>query len=542
MNVFDATGNEIRSFDSDDQEDYAVTFGSTLYDDYRVRIARLYHDTYPYTIEYIIEYSINGYLTWPLWMPQEEHASVENSLFAVTVPAESPLRYFSNRGLHPEVEDLGGKKKYVWRASHLKSFESEPVGPSISEQYDYVAIAPTTFEIEGYRGDLNSWSSFGKWYVGLAQGRQTLPPDAKADVEKLITGVADPREKVRILYAHLQNTTRYISVQLGIGGWQPFDAQYVANRKYGDCKALSNYMVAMLEYAGIKAYPVLAYAGPRPMTLEPSFPRQMFNHMIVCIPFEKDSIWLECTSSSAPAGHLGDFTENRTALMVTPEGGVLVRTPSSTSEDNRQMRTASVELTDNGIASATISTRFWGNQRDNVSGSLMTASAKEREDWIRDRLNVRSFQLQELKLTSFAPSEKNVGFDLRLQLPSFASLAGSRLIFQPNLIEKNRYVPREITHRKNPVIIPYPYLDIDTIRYSIPAGFAVEALPQPTIVETDFATFHTCIEPTEAGTLLYTRRLEMKLTSLPPERYREYRAFLQTVVNADKASAAIVRK
>ncbi len=72
-------------------------------------------------------------------------------------------------------------------------------------------------------------------------------------VHELTDHLTDKRQKVFALYDYLQKNTRYISVQLGIGGWQPFPADYVATKRYGDCKALSNFMVALLKEAGIKA-------------------------------------------------------------------------------------------------------------------------------------------------------------------------------------------------------------------------------------------------------------------------------------------------
>ena len=59
----------------------------------------------------------------------------------------------------------------------------------------------------------------------------------------------------------MQNNTRYISIQLGIGGWRPFEAAYVASKGYGDCKALSNYMYSLLKEAGILSYYTLVKAG-----------------------------------------------------------------------------------------------------------------------------------------------------------------------------------------------------------------------------------------------------------------------------------------
>jgi len=52
-----------------------------------------------------------------------------------------------------------------------------------------------------------------------------------------------------------------VSIQIGIGGWQPFDASTVQRLSYGDCKALANYMKTLLEAVGLSANYCLVNAG-----------------------------------------------------------------------------------------------------------------------------------------------------------------------------------------------------------------------------------------------------------------------------------------
>ena len=63
---------------------------------------------------------------------------------------------------------------------------------------------------------------------------------------------------------------------------------------------------------------------------------------------EKDTVWLECTSHFNDFGHLGDFTENRNALLYKETGGVLVRTPASKAEDNIFRMQTTVILNEDG--------------------------------------------------------------------------------------------------------------------------------------------------------------------------------------------------
>jgi hypothetical protein len=140
------------------------------------------------------------------------------------------------------------------------------------------------------------------------------------------------------------------------------------------------------------------------------------------------------------------------------------------------------------------------------------------------------------------PTGTTIRYVVTLKIPRMASTAGNRLLFQPNLMQKRFYVPPAIEHRKHPVVHSYPYVDIDTITYRLPGDFHVEAIPSPVTLQTPFATFHSDLVQPEPGVLLYSRRLEISETEVPAAKYTEYRKFFQDVVQADKASAALVRK
>ena len=540
--LIDANGQKIRDLKKADIEDYSAISGFSLYDDHRVRVAEFYHDSYPYTV--IFEYEIinNGLIGWPTWYPQWRGAPVERTFFEISAPPNLEVRYYPH-GLsaEPTITQSGKRKTFRWESSNLPLLKREPYGPTWSVQAPSLLTAPVAFEIAGSIGDMSSWESFGRWYHGLSKNRATLPEAALLQVKAICDTVTGTRDKVRMLYQHLQRTTRYVSVQLGIGGWQPFEASYVFERGYGDCKALTNYMLALLQAAGITSYPALVRNGSTEPDVIAEFPSNQFNHAILFVPLDQDTLWLECTSQTVPFGHLGKGNEDRNVLVVTPEGGKLVRTPFSQSDKNQQIRHAEIVLKESGDATAEIRTTFTGNQQDRVRYALAQQTPREREHWLRRDLQVASFKLIGADFSSIDQPGVEVTLSCQLELPGLAARTGTRLFLQPNSMERWTTKPPEISDRTQPVDLAYAFLDSDSITYVLPPRYAIEHAPQAVALETPFGRYHAETVVSE-NRLEYARYLEVRVNKLPASEYDAYREFVAQVVKADDAKVVLVRK
>jgi transglutaminase-like putative cysteine protease len=538
----DAQGKKIRDLKNSDIKDYSAILDFSLYDDNRVRLAELYHNVYPYTVVFEYELSRNGLINLPAWHPQQFVAPVENAGYELNIPFSMNVRYHLHGDvLKPEISEIKGRKIFRWKAEMLPKRQIEAYGPSWIEQAPSVLVASDTFDVAGFPGNMTSWDSFGRWFYKLADGRNVLPPSALSDVQRLTANAVSPREKVQALYKHLQATTRYVSVQLGIGGWQPFDAAYVHQRGYGDCKALSNYMLAMLRAVGVEAYPALIRNGMHEPDVVADFPSNQFNHVIVFAPFEKDTVWLECTSQTTPFGHLGASNEDRNVLVVTADGGKIVRTPRSRSVDNQQIRRAVVAIDASGHGSGEVSTRYTGSQQDHVRNALAHSSPRDRENWLREMIDVPTFQLVNADFSDIEARHADINISFRLEMPRFASRSGSRMFLRPNLMERWSRVPPEVKNRTQPVDLSSAFLDVDSVSYQIPSGYAIEAAPPPASIETPFGSYRAASE-LRNGVLAYSRRLEILQNRLPAEQYAAYRAFIGDVVKADRAQVVLIRK
>ncbi len=192
----------------------------------------------------------------------------------------------------------------------------------------------------------------------------------------------DDKEKMKLIYKYLQNNFRYVSIQLGIGGYKPFQASFVNKKKYGDCKALSNYMQACLDAVGITSYQALINAEYNSEKVDPLFPQNAFNHVILCVPGKKDTTWLECTSNTTDFGMLGSFTENRNALLITPDGGVLVSTPKSKASENIFNMSTKVTLNDDASGASESILKTSGEYKQDIVHQVANEKKDEQKSFL----------------------------------------------------------------------------------------------------------------------------------------------------------------
>jgi hypothetical protein len=171
---------------------------------------------------------------------------------------------------------------------------------------------------------------------------------------------------------------------LGIGGFKPFPATFTENKKYGDCKGLSNFMQAALDGVGIKSYQALINRQSNGLPVDPDFPHNRFNHVILFVPLKQDSVWLECTSSSLDFGSLDVSTENKNALLITENGGVLVSTPASNSHSNIFSAYSKVMLKEDGSGDMETIFHTAGEYREMIDDILKAKRDEQKQSlvWI----------------------------------------------------------------------------------------------------------------------------------------------------------------
>lgn len=541
IEVYDATGKQKEKFRKKDMT--TVSNGEGLIEDGFLTYFRVPAPGYPITVEYNYRLKYTGTVYYPSFDIMSAGEAVLKSTFTARVLKGLDLRYKEkNVQLKPVVSEDGNYKQYQWTVSDMKAMAYEEGASKYESSYPSIQLAPNRFSYYNHEGELTSWKKFGSWISNLYKGLDELPPERKDFFTNLVKGTTTDSGKARIIYEYLQHNFRYVSIQLGIGGLKPFPADFTDEKKYGDCKGLSIYMKAALKAVGIKSYIALLNAEYNSEPVDPSFPEYGFDHVILCIPQSKDSIWLECTSNTADFGVLGSFTENRYALLITDDGGVLVPTPASRASENILNAKTMVELYEDGSGKSVTTFTTSGSYKDIIEGyNVIEENKDEQKEFLIHNYGFK--QADQLEINKNDDS-KMLSTSIKLsfeQIPEF--IAGNKMFIAPRLYKLWSYKLPKAENRRLDFYFPNPFIETDTTIYKLPEGYVVDALPAPKSLNCEYGSYKTNFWFDANNNSIYsTAKLELTQFKIPALKYDSVENFFDEVMQQELQKIVIENK
>lgn len=540
--IFDANGKQIKKIRKNDFVDVSAVDGGTLYSDSRLKFLSYTPVSYPYTVDFTCKTETNNTAFIKSFTPLEGYyISTENSTYTLNYPSEINLRQKEENLENLEIEINKTANQFFYKATNVKALKPEQHSPALNKIIPKVLFASDKFALTGKETQADNWSDFGKWiYHDLVKDASDLSPETIAYVKNLVKDEANNIEKAKKIYEYVQSKTRYISVQIGIGGWKPFKASEVDKLGYGDCKGLTNYTMSLLKAVDVESFYTVLYAGKNQRNIDKDFVSMQGNHVILTIPSEEGDIWLECTSQKSPFAFIGGFTDDRDVLVVKPDGGEIKHTKKYTSDENIQTIKGKYELLENGAITAKAKVVSCGVQYDQKYW-LQSETSRDLDLHYKKRWNyINNFSIDALKIDNNkedAKFEENVSFNAT----NYSKIIGDRMLFSVNVLNRETYIPNRYRNRKLPVKIHRGYKDVDEVEIKLPKGYKVEAIPEAVIVESEFGIYTSRIEKKDASTLVYNRVLKTKDGEFSKEQYEDFRDFYKTIVKSDNLKVALIK-
>jgi len=541
VHVYNADGLMIKKYHKSDFYDGAEIDNETIVSDERFLGLKHTVASYPETIEVEYEEDVSSFINPDSWYMQGIDQSVQNETYKISAKPEVGFRYYNKNTLVKPVKTSANDfDVYSWSVSNVKALKKE-VGVLPVAIMPAVLFGTTQFNCYGYPGSLDSWQNYGKWVYALNKDVCTLSPQRVAEIQKMTDSIKSDKDKAKFLYKYLQQNTRYVSIQLGIGGYKPFDANFVDTKKYGDCKALANYMYALLKAVNIPSYWAVVTAG---FNEEPSlidFPHNNFNHEILCIPFKNDTTWLDCTMTTREFGQPGPFTENRNALLITEDGGRLINTPKSTAQENQFNSEVHLTLDSVGGAKAKVKIFSTGEYREEYiyHASLKQDEQKER---LLHQLNIKQASAFDINYAGDSNGVKEM--DLNLEYDRFCDIAaGDKMFYHPHVFDLSTVTVPIIEHRKNDFYFDYPMQRSCVTTIDLPAGFTIETLPANQSLKFTYGNYEVNYTyDAVKNQVISTAKFNLNNHVIPAAKYNEMQEYLDAVAKAQNKKLVIRRK
>ena len=540
--IYDYFGNELEHYKKKDFEDISASDGISIYNDDRLLYLDYTPTVYPYIIVVNYEKESNSTAHLPGWIPIGWYTrSTKKSSYKIKFdPANKPR--IDTRNLEGfDITISENPNEYVCTANNISSIVYENLSAPFNKKAPRAYFSLDNFTLKGVPGTAKNWEEYGTWMQNsLLNDVENLPESTVAEVKNLIRNKTTNEAKARIVYNYLQEKVRYISVQIGIGGWKPMLASEVDKLSYGDCKALTNYTKSLLDAVGIPSYYTILYAGENKKDITKDFSGLQGNHAILGVPDGDKITWLECTSQDNPFGYIGDFCDDRDVLIVTPEGGKIVRTKNYNYNENFEETFVEVNIDRNGGAKVSYQSVSKGLQYGDKYWIVKEKQKDINKIYKNKWKNINGYTIDSLQLIN---DKEEIIFkeNLKIDIPAYCISVGDDILVNVNLFNQNNNIPTRIKERKYGLNISRGFEDRNTIKITIPQGFKIGDLPEDTQIENKFGNYSISYKLLSENEIEYKRHLIIKKGTFPKEEYKNYRSFKRKVSKLDNTKIIVTK-
>jgi hypothetical protein len=537
VTTYNTFGGKVKHFVKADFKDRSLLDDSTIFSDDRILYLDYTPTVYPFIIEYECETESVNTAFLHAWTPISNlnETVLESKLEIINNPV-CPVNVKVQKLEEFKVEKLEAATKTTYSAKNIIAIKPE-VNSDYSKEFPMVKMYLSKASLEGYELNMNSWSEFGKMYYDyFIKDNSTISEKTKLKLDNIISVNDSKLDKIKKIYKYVQDNTRYVSIQVGVGGWKPMEVSDVEKYGYGDCKALSNFTRSILKAYDIESYYTVIYGGDK-RKLDEEIVSMQGNHVILSVPNNEKYIFLECTSQTNPFSYLSNFTSNRNALIIKPTGSEIVKTSEYKTEKNTQETKSKVNVLENGSISGNVEIISKNIQYKNVS-HLETKSSKDQIDYYRNHFgHLNNLEVSNLKWTN---NKEDFSFTetFSFKAENYFEKSLNSIVLPLNVLNRYSRIPLKYRNKKFSFEIDYGFIDADEIEIILPQNFSITQLPGKVTLKEKFGEYNASVI-FENNKLIYKRKLTIYDGVYVKEEYELYRKFIEQISKSDNLKIII---
>lgn len=441
----------------------------------------------------------------------------------------------------PESSVTTGPRSFSVKLSDIPAIKDEPLKPPDEAIAGRLLVRFKTENAPRYGYFFSDWKDMGLWYEQLSRERRQPDESVRAKASELVSGLTDQRAQIEKLAAFVQQEIRYVSIQIGIGGFQPHRASEILANRYGDCKDKATLLASLLSCLNIDSYYFIVNIEPRVVKENSPVSLFWFNHVVLGIKLPDDKLYegsealvsipglgrlliFDPTMPHSPPGRLPFYLQKSNGLLVAGEQSRLLLFPGSSPDRLELIRRGQFVLSADGLLKGSVSETLAGFQAEVARLRLRDVHEQARRKDLEDFLvrSVGSFVLENYQYLNLNEPDREVGLQYSFRSASYLGRTGEVFSFRPNILAMldDYEVLKQKDDRKYPVLLSVVGTSQDEFEIKLPIGYTVEVLPGPVELSNGFADYYSRLE-LDGGTLRLKRLFKIKQDYLPPDRFQE---------------------
>lgn len=171
------------------------------------------------------------------------------------------------------------------------------------------------------------WADVSKTFATLYDTKGAIAPGSplRLEVDAIKKTVASPLDRAQRALELVQDKIRYLAVGMDGGNYVPQAPARTWDLRYGDCKAKTVLLLAILRDFDIESEPVLANIGIGDFVPDRLPSAAAFNHVFVRARIGGETLWLDGTGSGSRIGDIRNTPAVGYVLPINTAGAALTK-------------------------------------------------------------------------------------------------------------------------------------------------------------------------------------------------------------------------
>lgn len=371
-----------------------------------------------------------------------------------------------------------GTKVFTYEAKNIPKIDYQEDNPGFGylSPSVYVMIASyKNFKNENIQV-LSSLDDLHAWY-------RSFTSDIKVDsslleVTRQIVDEDDTKiEKVKKIFYWVQKNIKYIAFEDGMRGFIPHPANYVLEKRYGDCKDMTSILIGLLQSEGIDAQ--YTWVGTRDIPYRYSEIPSPFvdNHMIASVKIDGEIYFLDATGSYSPLGYPTSMIQGKECLISYTDNYEVVEVPVIEKEKNQMNDTSTIWMKE-GV--------LYGEGKVTISGlakvanthQLIQRTSKGEDNYVRRLLSRgnNKFLVDDYDVQNVEELDHPIEISYTFNVADYYREVGNEIYI--NLCLDRSLINQAIKDRETAVENDYKFISSSNTTLKIPDGYRVKYVPE----------------------------------------------------------------